>query len=369
MTTFLNLIAAEPDIARVPVMVDSSKFSVIEAGLKCLQGKPVVNSISHEGGRGGVHRARQDRAPLRRRGRGHGLRRAGPGRHVRAQMRDRQARLRHPGRPGRLPARGHHLRPEHLRDRDRDGGAQRLRRRLHRGGALDPREPAAGPRLRRRVQPVVLVPRQRAGARGHALGVSLSRDQGRHGHGHRQCRADGGLRRPRCRIARGVRGRGAQPPRRTPPSGCSRSPSATAGHGKEKKEADLAWRERPVERAAVPRAGARHHRFHRSRRRGSAARGRAPAARDRRPADGRHERGRRSVRLRQDVPAAGGEIGAGDEAGGRLPDAVHGAGEEGQGHREERAPTARSSWPRSRATCTTSARTSSASCSSATITR
>src|SRR5438132_1967596 len=46
MTTFLNLIAAEPDIARVPVMVDSSKFSVIEAGLKCVQGKPVVNSIS-----------------------------------------------------------------------------------------------------------------------------------------------------------------------------------------------------------------------------------------------------------------------------------------------------------------------------------
>ena len=46
MTTFLNLVAAEPDIARVPVMIDSSKFSVIEAGLKCVQGKPVVNSIS-----------------------------------------------------------------------------------------------------------------------------------------------------------------------------------------------------------------------------------------------------------------------------------------------------------------------------------
>ena len=46
MVTFLNLIAAEPDIARVPVMVDSSKFSVIEAGLKCIQGKAVVNSIS-----------------------------------------------------------------------------------------------------------------------------------------------------------------------------------------------------------------------------------------------------------------------------------------------------------------------------------
>jgi 5-methyltetrahydrofolate--homocysteine methyltransferase len=46
MTTFLNLIAAEPDIARVPLMIDSSKFSVIEAGLKCAQGKAVVNSIS-----------------------------------------------------------------------------------------------------------------------------------------------------------------------------------------------------------------------------------------------------------------------------------------------------------------------------------
>src|SRR5512139_1726204 len=50
MTTFLNLIAAEPDIARVPVMVDSSKFSVIEAGLKCLQGKGIVNSISMKEG-------------------------------------------------------------------------------------------------------------------------------------------------------------------------------------------------------------------------------------------------------------------------------------------------------------------------------
>ncbi|MGQ0729870.1 dihydropteroate synthase, partial [Acidovorax sp.] len=46
MTTFLNLIAAEPDISRVPVMIDSSKWDVIEAGLKCVQGKSVVNSIS-----------------------------------------------------------------------------------------------------------------------------------------------------------------------------------------------------------------------------------------------------------------------------------------------------------------------------------
>ncbi|MAZ77454.1 MAG: methionine synthase [Legionellaceae bacterium] len=46
MTTFLNLIATEPDIARVPVMIDSSKWSVIEAGMKCVQGKGIVNSIS-----------------------------------------------------------------------------------------------------------------------------------------------------------------------------------------------------------------------------------------------------------------------------------------------------------------------------------
>lgn len=46
MTTFLNLIAAEPEIARIPVMIDSSKWEVILAGLKCFQGKPVVNSIS-----------------------------------------------------------------------------------------------------------------------------------------------------------------------------------------------------------------------------------------------------------------------------------------------------------------------------------
>jgi 5-methyltetrahydrofolate--homocysteine methyltransferase len=50
MVDYLNLIAAEPDIARIPVMVDSSKFSVIEAGLKCLQGKGIVNSISMKEG-------------------------------------------------------------------------------------------------------------------------------------------------------------------------------------------------------------------------------------------------------------------------------------------------------------------------------
>ncbi len=52
MVTFLNLIAAEPDISRVPIMIDSSKWTVIEAGLKCVQGKAVVNSISMKEGEG-----------------------------------------------------------------------------------------------------------------------------------------------------------------------------------------------------------------------------------------------------------------------------------------------------------------------------
>ena len=50
MVKFLNLMASEPDISRVPVMIDSSKWSVIEAGLRCVQGKGIVNSISMKEG-------------------------------------------------------------------------------------------------------------------------------------------------------------------------------------------------------------------------------------------------------------------------------------------------------------------------------
>ncbi|MBN1612500.1 MAG: methionine synthase [Polyangiaceae bacterium] len=59
MTRLLNLVASEPDIARVPVMIDSSRWSVIEAGLKCIAGKPIVNSISlKEGEQEFLHKAR-----------------------------------------------------------------------------------------------------------------------------------------------------------------------------------------------------------------------------------------------------------------------------------------------------------------------
>ena len=59
MQTFLNLIASEPDISRVPIMIDSSKWEVIEAGLKCVQGKAIVNSISlKEGEENFIHQAK-----------------------------------------------------------------------------------------------------------------------------------------------------------------------------------------------------------------------------------------------------------------------------------------------------------------------
>ena len=63
MVEYLNLVASEPDIARVPVMIDSSKWDVIEAGLKCVQGKPLVNSISlKEGEEAFIHHAKLVRA-------------------------------------------------------------------------------------------------------------------------------------------------------------------------------------------------------------------------------------------------------------------------------------------------------------------
>ena len=63
MTTFLNYVAAEPEISRVPIMIDSSKWEVIEAGLKCVQGKCIVNSISlKEGEEDFLHKARKIRA-------------------------------------------------------------------------------------------------------------------------------------------------------------------------------------------------------------------------------------------------------------------------------------------------------------------
>ena len=119
MTRFISLLASEPDISRVPLMIDSSKFEVIEAGLRCAQGKGVVNSISlKEGEDVFLEHARR----VRRYGAAvvvMAFDEQGQADTRRAQGRDRQARLPPPDGDGGLPARGHHPRPEHLRHRDR----------------------------------------------------------------------------------------------------------------------------------------------------------------------------------------------------------------------------------------------------------
>ena len=133
MVTFLHLIAAEPDIARVPVMIDSSKFDIIEAGLECVQGKPVVNSISmKEGVEPFLRQARVCRDH------GAAVIVMAFDENGQADTADRKVEI--CARAFDLltaeldfPRRGHHLRPEHLRRRHRHRRARPLRARLHRG--------------------------------------------------------------------------------------------------------------------------------------------------------------------------------------------------------------------------------------------
>jgi 5-methyltetrahydrofolate--homocysteine methyltransferase len=132
MDRFLKLIASEPDISRVPIMIDSSKWEVIEAGLKCIQGKGIVNSISMKEGEAKF----LEQAKLARRYGAAVIVMAfdekGQADTYARKTEICEARLRSAG-EHRFPARRHHLRPEHLRHRHRHRGARQLRRRLHRG--------------------------------------------------------------------------------------------------------------------------------------------------------------------------------------------------------------------------------------------
>ena len=178
----------------------------------------------------------------------------------------------------------------------------------------------------------------------------------------------GDLRGDRAGAARAGRGRDPEPARRCDRAAARDRRAAIRGEAGTEASRGSGVAQLARGQAARARAGARHRRIRHRGHRGGAQPVRAAAGGDRRPADGRHERGRRPVRRGQDVPAAGGEIGARDEEGGRAPDALHRGGE-GSRRPAMQAPTAASSWRRSRATCTTSARTSSASCSSATTSR
>ena len=137
----------------------------------------------------------------------------------------------------RLPARGHHPRREHLRHRDRHGGAQRLRRLLHRGRQAAESGIPRHPNVRRGLQRLVRVPRQRSRPRGDPLGLPVSRHRGRPGHGHRQCGRPADLRRHRARAPRARRGRRPQPP--------PRCHGATARAGRRSTPARAGWNGRP----------------------------------------------------------------------------------------------------------------------------
>ncbi len=321
MVRFLNLVAAEPDVARVPVMIDSSKWSVIEAGLKCLQGKGIVNSISlKEGERPFLEQARLVRAY---------------GAAVVVMAFDEQGQADTVERKVGICRRSYRLLTESVGFPPEDiifdpnifavatGIEQHDRYALDfiEATGADPRGLPARARERRREQRVVLVPRQRRDARGDALGVPLPRDPRRHEHGHRERRAARDLRGHRGRAARARRGRDPRAPRRRhraaardrgPLQGRGR-PEARRGHGL----ALLAGVE-----ATRARAGEGARRVRGRGRRGRAPRTRLAARGDRGSAHGRHEPRRRPVRGRQDVPAAGGEVGPGDEEGRRSPRAL-----------------------------------------------
>ena len=334
MREFLNLVASEPEISRLPIMIDSSKWSVIEAGLQCLQGKCVVNSISLKEGEDAFRR----QAKL--------VRRYGAAVVVmafdergQADTADRKVEVctrayQDPDGGSRVSAGGHRLRPEHPDRRDRDRRAQRLRGRLPRSGAENQGRAPALQGERRGQQHLLLVPRQQRRPRGDALRFSLPRDPRGARHGDRQ-------RGP----ARGVRGDFAGPPgargRRSsrPPARRDGTPRRVRRVGEaEGERRRFGGRVAQGERRGTPRARARegHRRPHRRGHRRGQAKARPAAVGHRGSADGRNERRRRSLRQRQDVSSAGRQERARDEESGRVPPAVSGSREVFFGEPENR---------------------------------
>ncbi len=272
MTTFLNLIASEPDIAKVPIMIDSSKFEVIEAGLQCVQGKPIVNSISMKEGEEAF--LAQARTCL------------DYGAAVIVMAFDEVGQADTVERKVEIARRAYHLLidevgfpPEDIII-DPNIFAVATGIEEHNRYGLDfieatkqiTDELPVRQHLRRRVEPVVLVPRQRTGPRSDALGVPAQGGRGRHADGHRQRRPARRVRPDRPRTPRAVRGRRARPPRRRH--------RAAARRGGPLRRRRRRGRRPCRRRVAVvgrraphrPRARQRHHRVHRGRRRGGSRR-------------------------------------------------------------------------------------------------
>jgi 5-methyltetrahydrofolate--homocysteine methyltransferase len=182
MVRFLNLMASEPDISRVPIMIDSSKWSVIEAGLRCIQGKGIVNSISMKEGLDEF--TRQARL----------IRRYGAATVVMAfdekgQADTYQRKIEICARAYRVLIDEVGFAPEDIIF-DPNIFAIATGIEEHDNYAVDQATPAGRQSLGRREQRVVQLPWQRPGARSHPHGVFVPRHPCRHGHGHRQRRHD-----------------------------------------------------------------------------------------------------------------------------------------------------------------------------------
>ena len=338
MTRFLNLIAAEPEIARVPIMVDSSRWDVIEAGLKCCQGKCVVNSISMKEGEAEFLR-------LARRARRYGAA-------LVVMAFDENGQAETPARSGcrsarrayrlltteaRVPPEDIIFDPnifaigtgieEHARyaidfieairqDQGRLPGRQDLRR------GLEPEllPSAATTSCARRCTPRSCTTRSPQAWTWASSTPASSASTNKLDPELRELAEDVIFdRRPDATerllaFAATVTGRDG-------PARAGSRLARAAGRGTPR-----------------VRAGQRHRRLHRGGHRGGAPGLRAPDRRHRGAADGGHEHGRRSVRRRQDVPAAGGQERAGHEAGRRPSRAVHGGRAGRRGRRRPQRP-------------------------------
>ena len=337
MTRFLNLVSADPAIARVPVMIDSSNFSVIEAGLKCVQGKSLVNSISLKGGEDEFLR----QARLCRR----------YGAAVIVMAFDEQGQAVTKDHKVAICLRAYQLLTEKAgfppEDIVFDANILTVGTGIeeHNNYAVEFIEAV---RELKRILPYcktsggvsnvsfsyrgndVVREAMNAAFLYHAIAAGL--DMGIVNAGQLVVYEEIPARSPGA-----GRGRAVEPPagRCRPPHRICRVGQGVARQGQGQR---TGLARAAGGRAAQARAGDRHDRLHRGRHRGGQAAVRPAAPHHRRAAHGRHECGRRPLRCGQDVPASSRQKRAGDEEGGRLPDAVHGSRESRRsGRRRQRS--------------------------------
>jgi 5-methyltetrahydrofolate--homocysteine methyltransferase len=328
MTEFLNLVAAEPDIARVPIMIDSSKWSVLEAGLKCTQGKSVVNSISLKEGE---EKFREQAKLIRRYGAA-----------VIVMAFDEQGQADTVERKVAIAARAYRVLVDEvgfdptdiifdpnvltvatgIEEHNAYGVAFiEAIRQLHErfplssssGGISNVSFSFRGNNAVREAMHAAFL--YHAIKAGLTMGIVNA----------------GQLRRDPERPAGARRGRAAQPPsRRHRAAARLRRHRQRGGEDDGEGSGGVAQRHGSGAPVAFAREGDR--RLPRCRSGRSAAVVSERADDHRRAADGRHERRRQPLRRREDVPAAGREERPRDEEGRRVPAAVHGGGEgEGRG--------------------------------------